>query len=175
MNTPNNIRRRKSRKAMERVFIQMLQTRNLNQITVSDICKAAGLNRTTFYSNYEDVYALADSLREKLEAEVAQLFDPQGSSKYTENDWLRLFQHIRDNQLFYITYFKLGYDHTHDVDISALSAVYPEFPKDSMEYHVAFFKAGFNAIVKKWLAGGCKETPEQISEILKSEYRGRRT
>ncbi len=174
MNIANNKRRRQSREAIERVFVQMLQTRQLNQITVSDICKEAGLNRTTFYSNYEDVYALADSLREKLELEVAQLFDEYNSGKYSEHDWLRLLYHIRDNQLFYITYFKLGYDHAHEVNISALSAAYQIFPEQAMEYHVAFFKAGFNAIVKKWLSGGCQESPEEISEILKSEYRGRR-
>ena len=35
---------------IEKVFIEMLQTKKLSEISVSDICKLAGLNRTTFYA-----------------------------------------------------------------------------------------------------------------------------
>ena len=35
---------------------------------------------------------------------------------------------------------------------------------------IEFFKSGFNAIIKKWLSNGCKETPEEMENILKSEY-----
>ena len=61
MNTPNNRRKKKSIETIEKVFIDLLQTRQLSEISVSDICKLAGLNRTTFYANYTDIFALADS------------------------------------------------------------------------------------------------------------------
>lgn len=67
MNTPNNKRKRESVEKIEKVFIELLQSKELSQIRVSDICKKAQLNRTTFYSNYEDIYDLADSIRNKLE------------------------------------------------------------------------------------------------------------
>lgn len=41
------------------------------------------------------------------------------------------------------------------------------------EYHIEFFKTGLNAIIKKWLNNGCAESPEEIEEILKSEYKNR--
>ena len=37
-----------------------------------------------------------------------------------------------------------------------------------------FFKAGITQIIKIWLKGGCKESPEDMFEIIKSEY-SRRT
>ena len=37
------------------------------------------------------------------------------------------------------------------------------------EYHVVFFKAGFNAIVKKWINGGCKESPLEIENVIKKD------
>lgn len=33
--------------------------------------------------------------------------------------------------------------------------------------------SGFNAVVKRWLNGGCKESPEEIEGIIRSEYQGR--
>ena len=52
MNIKNNRRRRASRDAIENIFIELLQTKSLIEITVSDICKKAGLNRSTFYQLY---------------------------------------------------------------------------------------------------------------------------
>ena len=43
-----------------------------------------------------------------------------------------------------------------------------------IDYHVAFFKAGINAIIKKWINNGCKESPEEILEVITSEYKGRK-
>lgn len=48
MNTPNNKRKKESIERIEKVFISLLQTNELNEISVSDICKLAGLNRTIF-------------------------------------------------------------------------------------------------------------------------------
>ena len=69
MNTKNNKRKRESMQKIEQVLIEFLQTKKLNQISVPDICKKAKLNRSTFYANYVDIYELADTIREKLEAQ----------------------------------------------------------------------------------------------------------
>jgi hypothetical protein len=36
-----------------------------------------------------------------------------------------------------------------------------------------FFKAGITQIIKIWLKSGCQESPEDMFEIIKSEYHGR--
>lgn len=74
MNTSNNKRKKESMERIEKVFIELLQTRELDEIRVSDICKRAGLNRTTFYANYTDIYGLADTIRDKLENNLSDLY-----------------------------------------------------------------------------------------------------
>ena len=74
MNTKNNRRKRASMQKIEQVLVELLQTKELNQISVSDICKRAGLNRSTFYANYVDIYGLADAIREKLESAGRRAF-----------------------------------------------------------------------------------------------------
>ncbi len=173
MNTKNNRRRRASMEKIEKVFMELLQSKELNQITVSDICKRAGLNRSTFYANYADIYALADKIREWLEGEVRRLYEGENMSMENDSNFLKLFCHIKENQLFYKTYFKLGYDSGHQVDFYDFDKAGKYFDNKYSEYHIEFFKCGFNAIVKMWLSGGCKETPEEMTEILIREYRDR--
>ena len=38
------------------------------------------------------------------------LYEAETTQGFNRNDYLKLFYHIKDNQLFYRTYFKLGYD-----------------------------------------------------------------
>lgn len=174
MNTKNNRRRRASIERIERAFIELLQSRELSEITVSDICKLCALNRSTFYANYTDIYDLADKVREHLEAEVSGLYAEERTQGVNSNDYLRLLRHIRDNQLFYRTYFKLGYDNRFRLTTYDVQQAERYFGQRHIEYHVEFFRCGFNAIVKLWLAGGCRETPEEMEQIIRSEYQGRR-
>ena len=173
MNTKNNKRRRESVEKIEKVFVELLQTQELNEITVSDICKRAGINRSTFYANYVDLQELADKIVERLEEDVNFLYREEIEEGFNSNDYLRLFRHIRDNQLFYKTYFKLGYDRHQTIKRYEISHAAEHFDNRFIAYHMAFFKSGFNAIVKIWLAGGCVETPEEMDETIRTEYRGR--
>ena len=170
MNTPNNRRRKASQARMEMAFVQLLQSRELNKISVTDLCKLAQVNRTTFYANYLDIYDLADTVQKKLEEEVAQLYREEREQKYNSNDFLKLFRHIYENQIFYQTYFKLGIDGRFQIteyDIHQAAAYYD---KQHIEYHIEFFRNGLNAVIKKWLQNGCQETPEEICSIISAEY-----
>ena len=173
MNTPNNKRRKESMERIENVFVELLQTKELDEIRVSDICKRAGLNRTTFYANYTDIYGLADAIRNKLENEVTDLYEDEITQRFNSNDYLKLFRHIKDNQIFYQTYFKLGYDNEYKVIAYDVNLAREHFHNQFVEYHMEFFRAGITQIIKLWLKNGCRESPEDMVEILKSEYRGR--
>lgn len=174
MNTKNNRRRRASMERIEQAFLSLLQTRELHQIRVGELCQLAGVNRSTFYANYADLYALADTIRTRLEDQVAALYEEEVTQGFHSHNYLKLFRHIAENPLFYQTYFKLGYDEQqynlwrYD---TALAEKY--FENRFVDYHLAFFKSGLTKIIKLWLQNGCRETPEEMFEIVQSEYRGR--
>lgn len=173
MNTPNNKRKKESQEKIEKMFVQMLQTKEINQITVTDICKKTNLNRSTFYANYLDIYDLANKVGKKLEKDVFSLYDEEREMQHNTHDYLKLFNHIKDNQIFYKTYFKLNMDKyfiIKEYDTNLSKSIYND---KFVDYHMEFFMAGLNAIIKKWLYSGCKETPEEINEIIISEYKNK--
>ena len=172
MNVKNNKRRRESQEKIERAFIELLQTREIKDITVSDLIKKAKLNRSTFYANYIDIFDLADKTRSRLENDFNDLF--ANYDYFNERSGaLKMFTHIKDNQIFYKTYFKLCYDDKYLVSIYDTKRAEIEHIDNNIRYHIEFFRNGLNAIIKLWLEGGCQESPEEMAEVLKSEYRGR--
>lgn len=175
MNQVNNKRRRESQERIEKVFVQLIQNKEIYQVSVTEICKFAKINRTTFYANYIDVYDLADKIREKMLNDFFILYQEERESMKHSYNFLKLFYHIKENPIFYKTYFKLSNDTDIPWDESYLNSEMIKFfgSAEQKEYHILFFKAGFNAIIRKWLDGGCKETPEEINNILKSEFKNR--
>ena len=172
MNVKNNKRRRDSQEKIERAFVELLQTRQIKDITVSDLIKLTGLNRSTFYANYTDIFDLADKVRAELEQDFGNLFADYDYFNQRSGA-LKMFRHIKENQLFYKTYFKLCYDDKHLISTYDPKRAEQEHISENLKYHIEFFRNGLNAIIKLWLAGGCKESPEEMAEVLKMEYRGR--
>lgn len=170
VNVKNNRRRRESVEKIEKAFVELLQTKELKEITVSDICKLTKLNRSTFYANFLDIYDLADKLRVKLESDFGEMFKDEIDH---QNGGLKMFTHIYENQLFYKTYFKLGYADNNHIMIYDKKRALTDFDNKYIDYHIAFFRSGLNAIIKIWLENGCKETPQEMLNIIEAEYKGR--
>ena len=171
MNTPNNKRRKESQERIEKIFVELIQKKEINKISVTDICKKAKVNRSTFYANYIDIYDLADKIKEKLSRDIINLYGDRLHSESDNISFERLLTHIKDNRLFYKTYFKLASDEdivNFGYDKNSAKKYYGK--DEFLDYHIAFFAAGFNAIINKWLSNDCKEPVEIIQKIMVDEY-----
>jgi AcrR family transcriptional regulator len=61
-------------KVIEDVFWRLLSTKPVSKISVSEIIREAGCNRTTFYYYYKDIYALANSaIRKNLPENIPRM------------------------------------------------------------------------------------------------------
>lgn len=175
MNISNKKRKKCSIDKIEKAFIELIQSKEINEINVTDLVKKAKVNRSTFYVNYIDIYDLADKMKEKMYHNILELYKEEAIKKEHSYNYLKLFEHIKDNQIYYKTLFRLNFDfrNYYDSSIDETDALKYFGTLKNIEYHKEFFKAGMNAIIKKWLYNGCKESPEEIVEILNAEYKGK--
>ncbi|MFR5791125.1 MAG: TetR/AcrR family transcriptional regulator, partial [[Clostridium] leptum] len=51
-----------TKKAIMDSFVKMLSQKSFDKITIKDIIEDCGLNRSTFYYYYEDIYALLEDV-----------------------------------------------------------------------------------------------------------------
>lgn len=163
-------KKKDSQKRIEKVFLDLIQTKPIEQIHVSKICELAKVNRTTFYANYLDIYDLKDKVQRSMILEYADVFTE--CRGHNEENYLKMFRHIKAHQNFYQTYFKLGYDKNYVITYLDEKLAKERFNGRFVEYHGEFFRGGMTALIKMWLKNGCKESPEDLLEILKSEYAG---
>ena len=158
MNIVNNQRRKNSQNKIEKAFIELLQTKEINEITVSEICNNTNLNRSTFYANYIDIYDLADEIKDELYQDVIEIYSEERKEKNHSYNFLKLFYHIKENQIFYKTFFKLNYDIDYKqfnefINYDIFKKLYDD--ETELDYHITFFMSGLNSVLKKWLNTGC--------------------
>ena len=146
MNIKNNQRHKETINGIDAAFVSLLNEKELKDISVSELCEKAGINRSTFYDNYTDIFALANAYAERIEKSVAE-------QPHTDGEFAWIFEHIRANADVSTVYFKLG------------------MSKKSADYKELFFRNGVYAVAKMWIEGGCVESPEQMGEIIKREYK----
>lgn len=145
MNVKNNKRHQETISAIDLAFISLLKEKDLKDISVSELCEKADVNRSTFYENYTDVFTLANAYAEKIEKRVEE-------HPHTDGEFAWIFEYIKANAAVFEIYFQLG------------------ISKRSGDYKVMFFRNGVYAVAKMWFEGGCVEPPEQMGEIAKREY-----
>lgn len=145
MNTKNNQRHQDAIAAIEAAFVSLLNKKELKDISVSELCEKAGINRSTFYDNYADIFALANTYAEKIEKSVAE-------QPHTNGEFAWIFDYIKSNADVFEIYFKLG------------------MSKKSADYKTLFFRNGVYSVAKMWFEGGCAEPPELMGEIVKREH-----
>lgn len=175
MNISNNKRKQTTMEKIDKAFVTLLQKKEINEINVTDLVNLAGINRSTFYIHYIDIYDLADKIKEKMWNDILSLYQEESIGKYHSYNFLKLFEHIKNNQIYYKTLFKLNFDFSEYLDTYKSDNIALKYftSMKNINYHVVFFKAGLNAIIREWIFNGCKESPEEINDILKNEYKGK--
>lgn len=92
-------RNKYTRMVIKEALYQLLKKNPLNQITVKEICLEAGINQTTFYRNFKDIY----DLFETIEQEMVLTAFPDGTIPKNPD---KLLEVIADNQIFYKEFFR---------------------------------------------------------------------
>lgn len=81
MNTSNNQRKKESKRKIEKALIELLQTKELSEINVTELVKKAQINRSTFYVNYLDIYDLADQIKQKMFEDLLELYKKESKKR----------------------------------------------------------------------------------------------
>ena len=65
---------RYTRMIIEKSFLELLKTKPMSKVTVTELCQAAQINRATFYKHYLDVADLLQKIEEVLFEQIRMAF-----------------------------------------------------------------------------------------------------
>lgn len=171
MNVKNNRRSRDTEARVEEVFLNLLSQKHISNITVSELCKGAGITRTSFYGHYQDVYDLLDKVQRRMTSQVIELFRSEWSqnSRDVHIAFIQTFRYIKEHSDFF-RYFLKNADLKMVFTSAQMAGLFEHELSGPEMLYVTFFVGGINALLVHWLETGCKETPEELLEALPEKY-----
>lgn len=178
MNVKNNVRYKASSEKIETAFLSLLNSHRYEDISISEICKQAEVNRSTFYCHYDDINDLIIKIEGKFSKSMAGIFN--FGDRQTHQAFIEMFSFIKENQCFYKAFLNRPYTTFAETDlkINVLKHIGANHNIDKADrmgifYRASFFGAGIKEMCRLWLELGCKETPEQMAKLLLDEYANR--
>lgn len=178
MNTKGNQRAMETEQKIKKAFLELLEKKELNKITVSEICSLAQIHRTTFYVHYLDVTDLMEKLTASMYKEVVELLLKEGGHEEPENKLEELFEMIYEKKYFFKVYLSISVwqknvreefpaalrDH-----IKELMPLMDCESEEEFYYRQLFFNEGLVAMIRRWLERDCAETPAQMSRMVERQ------
>lgn len=73
-----DIRIVKTERAVKNAFLKLRSKKELEKITVKELCQEAQINKSTFYSHYKDIYDLSDAIEEEIvDSIIKSIMNPE--------------------------------------------------------------------------------------------------
>ncbi len=172
---------------MDLALISLLKEKSFDYITVSDICKAAGVNRSTFYLHYETIGDLLDETTRYLLNDFFSYFSSEVKALPVEISERSLddlvfardrylvpyLRYIRDNREVFITVVA----HCKTLNFESVNKHFYEkiynpimdrfgYPESDRKYVMSYYLNGITALVTEWIKDGCEKTIEEMCKII---------
>lgn len=179
MNVKNNARYKISNEKIETAFLTLILNHKYEDITISQVCSQAGINRSTFYCHYDDINDLVIKIESKFAKSMASIFNY--GERQTHEAFVDMFTFIKDNKYFYKAFLNIPYATLAESNIKLEvlknignnTDIKKENNNIGIFYRASFFGAGIKEMCRIWLQYDCRETPEQMARLLLEEYKDR--
>ena len=170
-------RPQKTKRALKNVLVDLLQTRDLQTISIKEITDLADISRGTFYLHFDDIFALYQSIEFDVIENITQIIqtkvpiqDEDELDKIIGSIFEYLTDHIKECDALLRTdsaSFLSGVFERNRPRVSETWEASYGSKEHMQAYSYIFLSHGFAGILKHWIAFGKLETPRQIAGIVK--------
>lgn len=165
-----------TKKLLKEGLFRILEKKELNKISVTELCEESGINRATFYRHYERPRDILNDLKTEMFIEVIKLGDNIESIEdlqkwlettcvyfYENADLLKIFFKNRTDDEFVIF--------LNDICKSQFSEIrkndtFAELDDDTMRLGAYYYAGGIYYILRQWLTEPINKSPKEVASLI---------
>ena len=164
-----------TKKLIKESFLEMLEHESIHKISIRALCELADINRSTFYKYYDSPYDLLREMEDDLLQQVNDSFTKTPQSPFPENHLENNLTYMKEHLRLCKVLLKSNADADFQQQLLGLPAML-EWLKPLMkgytETEFSYLKTlilygGYHIFVQ-WIENDCKETPQELSQIILS-------
>ena len=171
---------KRTKKSLRESLFGLLEKKNINQITVTELTTKADVNRSTFYLYYNDIFDMMDKIQQEIYAFFLETV-VKFKSNFTDIESFvtycsRFLEFCRDN--YSVCKFITRNDcnnHLAEKIKCAVRCVIPDsakvYPENDPRYYMTTFAlSGIITTILEWMNDGMKIPPEDMARFLSYTY-----
>jgi AcrR family transcriptional regulator len=191
MNKDNNIRGIAQQKNIKTAFLQLLDKKKPNEISVQEICSLAEINRTTFYLHFSNISELLEDIENDIYNEAKDRILPKQLSAaelISSETMLRVLSYMRKNKSIYVLMMSgsgiistkskmINNSYKSQIVEELINVIYETYISPALKqsnnynaneygYYFEFCKNGTLSVIMKWLISGCNESELFIASLI---------
>lgn len=165
----------RTRKLLLDGLTELMNTKDIKDISVKELADHVDINRCTFYLHYKDVYDMLEKIETELVDDFNQMLDSCIEKTHNPDPYpfmYAFFSYTNEHQetlaallgqhgdLAFINYMK-------EIVQERMHFIWKEnaYCTDNFEYYSAFIISGCLGMLEKWVQGGFVESPEQMAKL----------
>lgn len=165
---------RYTRKVIRDAFFSLLQEKSVKQITVTELCRLAEINRATFYKHYMDVYDLLEQIEagalERIRETAKQM--QEGNA---EQHFVNLLEHVRASHTQYAVISSNHGDPHFAQKVSAclfeetreqIFRRLPAMTDELKQFVCRFLEGGGSSVLECWIQTGMKQESSTLARLI---------
>ena len=160
-----------TKKLLKTSLTNMLQTQNIYQISIRELCENAGINRSTFYKYYGSQFDLLSEMEQDLLVSIEEVLTAQDN--YSKNAIEQILIYLENDIEFIRLLINSNVDPEFPKKLFSLppiqrmlSELMASIPEEEFDYYHRFLLFGAYEIVRTWVNKENREKPEWLAALL---------
>ena len=148
---------------LKAAMLELARNRNYKDISVTELCRRAGVSRMAFYRNYRVINDVYFEIAEDLNMEIVRTIGSPFREK-TDREWYvkafcMIIEHRETMRLMLQENFQYQWMKT----VNRIVTHDESFPAEQ-KYQRLIWCGGFENTVSYWLSNGMRESPEEMAD-----------
>lgn len=154
-------------------LLKLLAKKNIQKITVKEICDLAEINRATFYTHYQDAFDLLEQIENEIFEELSSLLTQETDpSRITEEIFMITKKNIDLCRVLFSEnvdrmFLRRIMEVAREKAISGWQHHYPQATTQQLDFLYTYLTSGSTAVIEQWVRTGMQEPPPALGNISK--------
>lgn len=162
----------KTEQALESALLKLMRGKSIDQITTTELCREAGINRNTFYAHYPNPTSLLERVEDEFIKVIVGIIDDtvkdQGYSMLLQ----RVFEAIIEHKALSLVLLSRNGDPNYLRRIIETARVPvieywrelgTDLPQEDLDMLFTFLSHGSKQVILLWVENGFDKTPPELA------------
>lgn len=169
-----DVRIRYTQMIIKKNFIELLKTKHITKISVTELCELSQINRSTFYKHYEDIYDLMKKMTDEIIEEFRLLVKSSRNSG-TKHAVIEALENVKQKKEIYMPLFSENSDINiirscvttcYNIMAEESTSIFEGITAAERELIISFLSWGGAGMLRSWLENGMVQPTEEVADII---------